>query len=85
MARRPRRRIPDAHGRTTELAMATDLTVAAIPGYFGTMGAEYAWLRRRAETGGLAPHGGDADAHREHGATPERHATVEERHSHGER
>jgi len=32
--------------------MATDLTVAAIPGYFGTMGAEYAWLRRRAETGG---------------------------------
>ena len=29
--------------------MAVDLTVAAIPGYFGTMGAEYGWLRRRAE------------------------------------
>jgi sterol desaturase/sphingolipid hydroxylase (fatty acid hydroxylase superfamily) len=29
-----------------------DLTVAAIPGYFGSMGAEYAWLRRRAERAG---------------------------------
>ena len=29
--------------------MALDLTVVSIPGYFGTMGVEYAWLRRRAE------------------------------------
>ena len=29
-----------------------DLTVAAIPGYFGTMGAEYLYLRHRAETQG---------------------------------
>jgi len=32
-----------------------DLTVAAIPGYFGTMGAEYRWLRRRAEQQGPTP------------------------------
>jgi sterol desaturase/sphingolipid hydroxylase (fatty acid hydroxylase superfamily) len=32
--------------------VTVDLTVAAIPGYFGTMGAEHAWLRRRAETQG---------------------------------
>jgi sterol desaturase/sphingolipid hydroxylase (fatty acid hydroxylase superfamily) len=29
-----------------------DPTVAAIPAYFGTMGMEYAWLRRRAERQG---------------------------------
>jgi sterol desaturase/sphingolipid hydroxylase (fatty acid hydroxylase superfamily) len=29
-----------------------DLTVAAVPGYFATMGLEYAWLRRRAEREG---------------------------------
>src|SRR3954471_23515143 len=32
-----------------------DLTVAAVPGYFGTMGAEYLYLRRRAETQGPSP------------------------------
>ena len=32
--------------------MTIDLTVASIPGYFGTMGAEHAWLRRRAQTEG---------------------------------
>ncbi len=29
-----------------------DLTVAAVPAYFGTMGLEYAWLRRRAQVQG---------------------------------
>ena len=32
--------------------MAVDLTIASIPGYFGTMGAEHAWLRRRAAAEG---------------------------------
>jgi sterol desaturase/sphingolipid hydroxylase (fatty acid hydroxylase superfamily) len=32
-----------------------DSTVAAIPGYFGTMGAEYLWLRRHAEERGPTP------------------------------
>lgn len=32
-----------------------DLTVAAIPGYFGTMGAEYLYLRWRAEQQGPSP------------------------------
>ncbi|HEY5155391.1 MAG TPA: sterol desaturase family protein [Acidimicrobiales bacterium] len=32
-----------------------DLTKAAIPVYFGTMGAEYLWLRRRAEVQGPSP------------------------------
>ncbi len=32
-----------------------DLTVAAIPFYFGTMGAEAAWWRKRREDGGAAP------------------------------
>ena len=32
-----------------------DLTKAAIPVYFGTMGAEYLWLRRRAELQGPSP------------------------------
>jgi len=32
-----------------------DLTKAAIPVYFGTMGAEYLWLRRRAELEGPSP------------------------------
>ena len=32
-----------------------DSTVAAIPVYFGTMGAEYAWLRHRAAEQGSAP------------------------------
>jgi len=32
-----------------------DLTVVATPGYFGTMGAEYLYLRRRAERYGPSP------------------------------
>ena len=28
-----------------------DLTVVAIPGYFGTMGAEYAYTKRKREAG----------------------------------
>lgn len=32
-----------------------DLTVIAIPGYFGTMGAEYLYLRRRAQREGASP------------------------------
>lgn len=32
-----------------------DLTVLAIPGYLASMGAEYAWLRRRADTEGPSP------------------------------
>ena len=32
-----------------------DLTVVATPGYFGTMGAEYLYLRRRAERDGPSP------------------------------
>ena len=32
-----------------------ELTVAAIPVYFGSMGAEYAWLRRHAEERGETP------------------------------
>jgi sterol desaturase/sphingolipid hydroxylase (fatty acid hydroxylase superfamily) len=34
-----------------------DLTVAAVPGYFGTMGAEYVWQRRAADERG--PSAGD--------------------------
>lgn len=32
-----------------------DLTVAAVPAYFGTMGLEYLWLRRRAAQRGPTP------------------------------
>ena len=32
--------------------MIVDLTVAAIPGYFASMGAEYVYLKRRAESEG---------------------------------
>jgi len=32
-----------------------DWTVLAIPGYFGSMGAEYLWLKRRAERDGPSP------------------------------
>jgi len=32
-----------------------DLAVAAVPGYFATMGAEYLYLRRRVETQGPSP------------------------------
>jgi len=32
-----------------------DSTVVAIPGYFGTMGAEYLWLRRHADVRGPTP------------------------------
>jgi len=32
-----------------------DWTVLAIPGYFGSMGAEYVWLKRRAEREGPSP------------------------------
>ena len=32
-----------------------DWTVIAIPGYFGSMGAEYLWLKRRAERDGPSP------------------------------
>src|SRR4051794_16473339 len=32
-----------------------DWTVVAIPGYFGSMGAEYLWLKRRAEREGPSP------------------------------
>jgi len=38
-----------------------ELTVAAIPFYFGSMGAEYAWLRRHAAERGATP--GDYELH----------------------
>lgn len=38
-----------------------DLTVAAIPGYFGSMGVEYAWQRRHAAERG--PTAGDYERH----------------------
>ncbi len=47
----------DAMKRTRRRSGPPDLTVVAIPFYFGSMAVEYLWLRRRPEQSG--PTAGD--------------------------
>ena len=46
---------PPPKGRAAGREVNVELTVAAIPVYFGSIGAEYAWLRRHAAERGATP------------------------------